>query len=284
MAIPMKLLQSFTLTLLLFSLLSPLSAMPQKAPVMLAQAWDKKTDIRGWWISEKFDGVRGYWTGTQLLTRGGHLIAAPTWFTEHFPSTPLDGELWLGRGQFSVVSGIVRSQHADAQWQHIRYLVFDAPKVKGGFEKRLAFARQWFKKHANAYVQVIAQQQCQNKRQLEQQLKAIEAKRGEGLMLRRPNSPYTIGRSADLLKVKSYQDMEVTVTGHLPGKGKHQGRLGALQALLPDGRKFAIGTGFSDQERENPPPIGSLITIRYFGLTQSGKPRFASFLRIRNKH
>lgn len=258
--------------------------MPQKAPVMLAQAWDKKTDIRGWWISEKFDGVRGYWTGTQLLTRGGHLIAAPTWFTEHFPSTPLDGELWLGRGQFSVVSGIVRSQHADAQWQHIRYLVFDAPKVKGGFEKRLAFARQWFKKHANAYVQVIAQQQCQNKRQLEQQLKAIEAKRGEGLMLRRPNSPYTIGRSADLLKVKSYQDMEVTVTGHLPGKGKHQGRLGALQALLPDGRKFAIGTGFSDQERENPPPIGSLITIRYFGLTQSGKPRFASFLRIRNKH
>ena len=63
----------------------------RKAPVMLARSWDQKVDISGWWMSEKLDGVRGYWTGKQLVSRSGIPFHAPQWFTKNFPSTPLDG-------------------------------------------------------------------------------------------------------------------------------------------------------------------------------------------------
>ncbi len=102
-------------------------------------------------------------------------------------------------------------------------------------------------------------------------------------MLRKPGSPYTVGRSLDLLKVKTHEDAEATVIKHLPGSGKHTGRLGSMLVELPNGIQFAIGTGFSDQERDNPPPIGSIVTFKYYGFYKSGIPKFASFLRIRKK-
>ena len=254
-----------------------------KAPVMLARSWDQKIDISGWWMSEKLDGVRGYWTGKQLISRSGNPYHAPKWFTRNFPSTPLDGELWLGRQQFSELVSIVRRKPPDAGWKNVRYLIFDAPLVEGGFEKRLDFARLWFQQHPNPYAEVLKQQICENEAHLRKKLREIESLGGEGMMLRKPDSPYTVGRSYNLLKVKTYEDAEATVIEHLPGSGKHAGRLGSLLVELPNGIQFAIGTGFSDQERENPPPVGSIITFKYYGFHKSGIPRFASFLRIRDK-
>ena len=101
-------------------------------------------------------------------------------------------------------------------------------------------------------------------------------------MLHRGGSIYSAGRSDDLLKLKPYEDAEARVLAHLPGKGKFQGMLGALLVERPDGRRFRIGTGFSDAQRRNPPPIGALVTYQYHGLTGSGLPRFASFMRIRD--
>jgi DNA ligase-1 len=64
----------------------------EKAPVMLAHTWEPHIDIRGWWMSEKLDGVRGYWTGSQMISRSGQAFVTPPWFTRDFPSVPLDGE------------------------------------------------------------------------------------------------------------------------------------------------------------------------------------------------
>jgi len=253
---------------------------PQKAPAMLAQRWDQKIDINGWWMSEKLDGVRGYWTGKEMISRSGNSFHIPTWFTKNFPSTPLDGELWIGRRKFSELVGIIRRKIPAAEWEKVRYLIFDAPQAEGGFEKRLDFARRWFRQHPNPYTEVLKQQICENEMQLRRKLAEIESYGGEGVMLRKPNSPYTVGRSYDLLKVKTYKDEEAKVIKHLPGSGKHAGRLGALLVELPNGIRFAIGTGFTDQERENPPPVGSIITFKYYGLHESGIPRFASFLRV----
>ena len=256
-------------------------AKPQKTPVMLARRWDPKIDIEGWWMSEKLDGVRGYWTGSELISRSGIPFRVPEWFTRNFPSTPLDGELWIGRRQFSELVGIVRRKVPGAGWEKVRYLIFDAPRAAGGFEKRLDFARRWFRKNPNPYTEVLTQQICENEMHLQRKLRAIESNGGEGLMLRKPNSPYTVGRSYDLLKVKTYKDEEAKVIEHLPGSGKHSGRLGALLVELPNGIQFALGTGFSDQERENPPLVGSTISFKYYGFHESGIPRFASFLRVR---
>ena len=100
-------------------------------------------------------------------------------------------------------------------------------------------------------------------------------------MLRQPGSLYEARRSSTLLKVKRFHDAEATVLEHLPGAGRHKGRLGALAVQLPDGTNFSVGTGFSDAQRENPPSIGSTITFRYQELTDGGVPRFPSFVRVR---
>ena len=257
---------------------------PDNASVMLAQTWDQEINIKGWWKSEKLDGVRGCWTGRELVSRSGNPFNVPKWFIKDFPSTALDGELWLGRHQFSELVSIVRRKSADDMWKSVRYYVFDAPLIEGGFEKRLDFARSWFREHPNPYAEVLKQQICESKEHLQRKLKEIESLGGEGVMLRKPGSPYTAGRSYDLLKVKSYEDAEATVIKHLPGSGRNTGRLGSLLVELPNGIQFAIGTGFSDQERENPPPVGSNITFKYYGFNKSGIPRFASFLRVREGH
>ena len=253
-----------------------------KPSVALAHTWDASTDIKGWWMSEKFDGVRGYWTGKAMLSRSGETINVPTWFTLNFPNTALDGELWLGRQQFSALVRIVRSKNAGDDWKNVRYVIFDAPG-KGPFETRMAATRRWFSEHPSDYAQVLEQEICTDEAHLKRRLKEVEKLGGEGLMLRRPESLYLEGRTHDLLKVKSYQDSEAVVLKHIVGSGRNAGRLGALLVRMSNGTTFKIGSGFSDDERNNPPPIGSTITFKYYGFTHNGVPRFASFLRIRTE-
>jgi DNA ligase-1 len=100
-------------------------------------------------------------------------------------------------------------------------------------------------------------------------------------MLRQPGSKYEAGRSATLLKVKSFRDAEAIVIGHLDGAGKHKGRLGALQVRLPSGVEFSVGTGFSDKERGSPPAVGTTVTFRYQELSEAGVPRFPSYVGAR---
>jgi DNA ligase-1 len=102
----------------------------------------------------------------------------------------------------------------------------------------------------------------------------------EGLILRPLNSTYEVGRSTTLLKIKTFHDAEVQVVGNHPGKGKYKGKLGALLMKFEDGTSFSLGTGFSDRERENLPAIGCKVTFRYQELTDSGVPRFPSFVRV----
>lgn len=268
------------LVFVLFFAPSFVFAEPRSAPVMQAQAWEPGMDIRGWWMSEKLDGVRGYWTGEQLVSRSGKVFAAPDWFTENFPSVPLDGELWVGRQQFAETVSIVRRQTPHDGWKSIRYMIFDAPQAEGGFEQRLAFAREWFQQHPNSSVSVIEHEVCQDEQHLRTKLAEVEARGGEGLILRQPESVYSVGRSATILKVKTFQEARAVVLEHLPGSGRNAGRLGSLRVELSNGVRFAIGSGFSDAERDNPPPVGSTVRFKHQGYTKAGIPRFASFLRV----
>jgi DNA ligase-1 len=100
-------------------------------------------------------------------------------------------------------------------------------------------------------------------------------------MVRRPDAFYLAGRSAEILKVKSFQDAEAVVVAHLPGSGRNRDRLGSLLVELPGGVQFRIGSGFSDAQREYPPPIGEVVTFKHYGFYPSGIPKFPSFLRVR---
>lgn len=248
-------------------------------PLLLAQTWTNDVDLAGWWMSEKLDGVRAYWDGKQFISRLGNLYHAPDWFAESLPPTPLDGELWLARKGFQRAVSIVRRQDKSEHWREISYLVFDAPTVEAPFEERMEFLRDALAGCSARHLQLHPHEQCRGVDHLRQELARIEALGGEGLMLRQPGSRYEIGRSTTLLKVKTFHDAEARVIDHQPGAGRHKGRLGALLVELTDGTQFSVGTGFTDAQRANPPPVGSTITFRYQELSDRGVPRFPSFVR-----
>ena len=250
-------------------------------PLLLAESWDNATDLSGWWMSEKLDGVRAYWDGKQFLSRQGNLYHAPAWFIEGLPAVPLDGELWIDRKKFQRTVSIVRRQDKNDLWNEVQFLVFDAPAASGTFEERLSFLKDALAKGAIKFAKLHAHERCKNLDALRAELSRIEGLGGEGLMLRQPGSKYVAGRSSTLLKVKTFHDAEATIIGHQAGAGRHKGRLGALLVRLADGTDFAIGTGFSDRERENPPAIGATVTFRYQELSEAGVPRFPSWVGIR---
>jgi DNA ligase-1 len=258
------------------------SAATEAPALSLAQHYHRDIDISRYYISEKLDGVRVYWDGQQLWSRQGNRFHAPAWFSKDFPKQALDGELWLGRGQFEkLLSTVSKQSPVDAEWQAVKFYAFDLPHSEQRFEQRLAILQTLIPaKHP--HLKLVRQWLVSSHEMLQQALQNTVDRGGEGLMLHRRDSFYRSGRNSDFLKVKPRFDAEATVLAHLPGSGKFNGMMGSLLVQNSEGLQFRIGTGFKLAERKNPPPLGATITYEYSGLTRNGLPRHASFLRIRN--
>ena len=254
-----------------------------KPALMLATKYHQDIDVGDYWVSEKLDGVRARWDGSNLVSTGGYHFAAPSWFTGGFPPESLDGELWIGRGQYEEVSAVVRKMTPHDGWKQVRLMVFDLPQHKGAFTQRLQSMRQLVEQSASPYLAVIRQYRIADNSELMQQLQSVIDDGGEGLMLHRATALYRRGRSDDLLKLKQFSDAEATVIGYRPGKGKFAGMTGSLKLLNDDGVVFYVGSGLTMQQRAEPPAISSRITYRYQGFTKNGVPRFAVFLRVRDE-
>lgn len=251
------------------------------ADVLLAQNAPAKLNPSLYLISEKLDGVRAIWDGSVLKFRSGRVVNAPAWFLAKLPKVPVDGELWLGRGKFDVLSGMVRkAQPLDADWEQIQYLIFELPGSPGDFAERAARIKLVVRGTNWNQLVGVEQFRLPDQASLQARLKMVVAGGGEGLMLHRSNAPYVTGRSDALLKLKEISDAEATVLAHVPGKGKYAGLMGALEVETEDGQRFRLGTGFSDEQRKTPPAVGSRVTYTYRDLTPHGKPRFAAFLRV----
>jgi len=250
--------------------------------MLLAEVYADNVDISQYWVSEKFDGVRAQWDGRTLRFRGGGKVPAPEWFTKNFPAVPLDGELWIARDQFDVLSGTVRkAEPVDAEWWQVRYLIFELPGAAGDFSARVQQMKTLVVEADVPWLQAVEQVRMADRTTLVQRLDAVVKAGGEGLMLHRADAPYLTGRSDVLLKLKPWQDAEAVVVGYVPGKGKYAGMTGALEMEMPDGQRFRIGSGLSDALRRQPPPLGTRITYRYQHLTKNSVPRFPRYLRVR---
>lgn len=306
---------------------------PLESKVLLLMDYHKAkpSNVQEFVMSEKLDGVRALWNGKQLLTRNGRVIKAPACFTKHFPPFALDGELWIGRGEFEKALALVQkdcthcpcggdrealdSSREDSSWGRARYYVFDvpmcgaleskAPKPQDQAHKASKQAAQGAKgahctlferlKVLESYlasaptmpISLIKHEPISSEKQLFKRLQELSEQGAEGLVLRKVAAPYERTRSPNALKLKTYSDAECKVVAHNAGKGKYAGKLGSLtceQETTTKGvaglMRFKIGSGFSDTERQSPPPLGSIITYKFYGTTKNGFPRFAVFHRI----
>jgi DNA ligase 1 len=264
--------------------LTPLRALAKTTTglVLLAKEYRGGVDVSRYWVSEKYDGVRAVWDGSVLKFRSGLPIAAPVWFTAQLTATPLDGELWLARGKFDALSGIVRrTQPLDDEWRMLTYWIFELPGAPGSFTQRVARMREVVLAAQNTQLKATEQFKIANEKALSVKLAEVTKAGAEGLVLHLADAPYTVGRSDVLLKYKHVFDGEAHVVAHLPGRGKYAGMTGALRVQTEDGHNFKLGTGLTDAQRKSPPPIGSTVTYTYRDTTPAGKPRFARFLRVR---
>jgi len=168
--------------------------------MMLAERW-RGDDCAGWWLAEKFDGVRAFWDGAILRTRTWREIHAPAWFLAALPAgVALDGELFGGYGTLSVASDLSRFWRADdPRWRQFTFRAFDWPTTEAvAFERRV----EQLTPLANEILQPVQLRRCEGAEDAQRSLAAVVAAGGEGLMLKRPGHCYEFGRSRAWLKVK----------------------------------------------------------------------------------
>ncbi len=247
-------------------------------------------NFNGYLMSEKLDGVRGIWEVGKFKTRQDNPIYTPSYFTYNFPSFKLDGELWIVRAKFDEVSALIRGDNLDSSlWKSVTYNVFDVPNACEEFKltsctlsNRLKVLEQYLQQNPNPYIKIIKQIPIKDQEHLKEFYKDIVLNKGEGVVIRKDLAPYEKGRSKNAFKLKPYEDAECKVIGYTEGKGKFQGKIGALLCQMPNDRVIRIGSGLKDKDRENPPKIGSIVTYKFNGLTKNSLPRFPVFLRIRD--
>lgn len=227
-------LRAVALALALASGLPSALAAPVAPPLLLAEVLRGDVALADYWVSEKLDGARALWDGQRLRFRSGRPVPAPEWFVAGLPPEPLDGELWLGRGRFAELSGIVRRQQPrDDEWRQVRFMVFEQPDGAGSFTERAERLKAIVARAGVPWLQVVEQFRVADRAALQARLDAVVAGGGEGLMLHRADAPYVTGRSDALLKLKPRLDAEATVLAHLPGRGRLAGMMGALLVETP---------------------------------------------------
>jgi DNA ligase-1 len=213
-----------------------------------------KTKVIGWWISEKYDGVRGLWDAEKktMFSRNGNVYTLPDFITKQLIESgiSLDGEIWFGRETFDLCSGAARKDvNQDEVWKAMTFMVFDTPDLKLPFEDRVKLLHTSIKGLPN--IKGVKHYKYKEDMNLDAELKKIEDLGGEGLVLRKPGSRYVVKRSHDMLKVKSWVYKEAEVTGYNEGAGRLNGMVGSLKIKNTEFGSFKVGSGLNDWQRSS---------------------------------
>ena len=108
----------------------------------------------------------------------------------------------------------------------------------------------------------------------------------EGAMIKDLDAPYRFGRGYEVMKLKTFHDVDLVIESLEEGTGKHAGKLGSVTVTF-NGVAVRVGSGFSDELRESvwcePDSfIGRMIEVRYQEVTPDGSLRFPTFVCFRN--
>ena len=172
-----------------------------KPPLIRARRFEDFPDLdpTGWWVSERFSGVRAYWDGKNLFQSSGELIQAPDSFVEDFPACPLDGQLWIDR------EVALKIPIDDSVWNSIKFLLFDLPDLKDNpyEERQNVLETMWRRSKSSALRLIDKQEQVKSRDHLLDELLRTQKFGVYELILREPGSKYKAGRSSSILKART---------------------------------------------------------------------------------
>ena len=266
---------------------------------------------KNWLVSEKYDGYRSrYEPGLGFFSRNNNQFHAPDWFISIMPNYSLDGELWCGRDKFQSLAKIRKNKTNPDDWFDIKYVVYDLPDSNDIFSKRLiklknivdCSKKKWYKirtKLGKEYglldcpIIFAKQTPIESKKHFNMIYNNIIENKGEGVIIKNPDSHYEDLRSDNMLKYKPVYDSEAIIVDYKESK-TNKNKIGAFicNPLENHGKYSTINynltftvPGITDNIGSEPDlehPIGSIITYQYSGKTDIGKPRFPRYQRKRN--
>lgn len=218
--------------------------------LMEAYNWTSYTNPKGYLLMEKLDGCFAKWTGSQLLSKNGNPIHAPSIAADLPAGVALVGELYAGRGGWERVVSAING----GNWQGVKFIAFDLVDYQLPAIERRA-------KLDALNVESVPCVICEGKRHLRAFEADMKQAGGEGAMLLRAKSKYIDERSVDLLKVKTADLCEVQVIGWN----------GKSLDVIHEGRKLKVAIGAKRKHASE-----KTVFISHYGFTRLGTPRHAA--------
>lgn len=236
------------------------------------------------WASPKLDGMRCQFVNKdRLVSRTGKPIVG----VDHILSPlkgqvlDLDGELMVPGLHFQDSLGKLRS-HANVP--NAVFYVFDTIEESLPFEKRLEAIRGLKDFHPN--IKIVKHILVHDLDELMALYQKCLDKGLEGLVVKTPKHRYQRSRSKDWMKMKEVGSVDVKITGFERGTGKYANTLGAILVQLDNGQTTNVGTGLSDNLRDElwlnqAQYLGKTVEVQYHEITKDGNLRHPRFFRWR---
>lgn len=259
---------------------------------MLAKSYDdeKKKVQFPCAVQPKLDGIRclyddGVWTRSRKAIKSCPHIAD---LLVGYPQ--LDGELYNHdlKADFEKIVSAVRKDEPTEEALNVQYHIYDVPSDLP-FSERLKVLNELAETFAgNPFIKVVETRIVHDEAELQAVYNDFLNQGYEGAMVRNLSSPYEGKRTANLLKMKEFQDAEFRVVGINEGRGKLQGSVGAFVCehngttfkAKAEGKLEFLKECFENESLWK----GKLLTVRFQGFTgANGLPRFPIGVRFRDE-
>jgi ATP-dependent DNA ligase len=201
--------------------------------------------------SEKLDGVRGMWSGSRMISRGGLIIDIPDRIRNQLGKTKLDGEFWKQRHALQAAIDATQSDKDSKVWTGVNFYVFDVHN-KRPFSERYEQIKTYphFCRH-----KLLKRVEVMNK------LNNVSKKGGEGLVIRSLDGIYkNYGRSNDVIKVKPVRTGEAE--------------------YVTKGYFKELGQSDTFKMRAKGVMRGDIVTFHFTERTSTGKPKYPRLCHI----
>jgi len=258
---------------------------------MLATDWKKIKKIEyPVYVQPKLDGVRclmivsctnqmGVTSSVQYLSRSGKSYGTLNHITAScdFPEGDyiLDGELYSDKLSFQRIVAATKKQTADSLL--LQFRCYDVVSTKTQAE-RISEYQQLVKDLNSPFVTAV-ETHLVTSQDMVQSLHDKWVQEGyEGAMIRVPNGRYIGARSRELLKVKEFDETEYYFQKFEKGQRDEDLIAVCKTSIFEDAKEFRAKMIGTVEEKEvlftSNKQKDSLITIKHFGKTEDGLPRF----------